>query len=254
VLYDNCRLLSPEGILLALIDAKRAKWYIKKELAILESEDPYTIRLKFEPSNSTNREDVFYLTPRKNQCVVCGTTTNLTRHHVVPQSFRKHFEPQIKSRSSHDVLAVCRKCHDDYNVYEAEFRKILAKRYGAPSFQSEGEPHLERKYASAARALLAKHKLPVSREDELFELLIEFLDRWPEEEDLQRIATSSNPYLRAGCKTVSEYIVGKLSLEELNSLAKEWRNHFVETMKPKYLPLEWSIERNLGEEFFSKNL
>jgi hypothetical protein len=252
MLYDNCKLLSPQGELLALIDAKRAKWYIKKELGTLEAENPLTVKLKFEPSNSTNREDLFYLTPRENKCVVCGTTTDLTRHHVVPQSFRKHFDLEIKSRSSHDVLAVCRKCHDDYNVYETEFRRILTERYGIPPLTFDQNPGLERKYVSAAKALLSGHKLPVKREDELLELLIDFLGKWPEKEDLQHIATSINPYVRVGCKTMSEYIVNQLSFEELSNLAKEWRVHFIETMKPKYLPFEWSIDRELAESSASK--
>lgn len=250
MLYDNCKLLNPDGKLLALIDAKRAKWYIRKELGVLEAEQPYTVRLKFVPSSHGRRESLFYLTPRENKCVVCGTTDNLTKHHVVPQSFRRHFDLDLKSRSSHDVLAVCRKCHDEYNLYEAEFRKILAERYAAPMGGTgiTGSHQNGRKYASAARALLHETKLPVKREDELLELLIDLLGKWPEQEDLEKIANSFNPYQREGYKTMGEYIVSRASFEELNELAKEWRAHFVETMKPKFLPTDWSVNRNLGEE------
>lgn len=254
MLYDNCNLLNPDGELLALIDAKRAKWYVKKGLGILEKECPLTVRLKFSPSNNEKREDRFYLIPRENKCVVCGMTENLTRHHVVPQSFRRHFSLDLKSRASHDVLAVCRKCHDDYNVFEVEFRKILAERYSIfVNKAGASGPDYTRKYASAARALLNETKLPVKREDELLELLIDYLGKWPEKEDLIKLAYSLNPYLKEGYRTVSEYIVGKSSFKELNELAKEWRAHFIETMKPEYLPPEWSVNRNLGEEIVVSN-
>lgn len=252
MLYDNCRLLSPQGELLSLIDAKRAKWYIRKNLGTLESEDPLTIRLNFEPSNSTNKEDSFYLIPRENKCVVCGTSEKLTRHHVVPQSFRKHFELSMKSRASHDVLAVCRDCHDEYNIHEDEFRKKLEEEH--VHFGEEGTK-TERRYVSAARALLNGYKIPTKREDELLELLIDFLGRWPEEEDLHQIAISSSPHLSIGCRTIGEYIVSKLSVEQLNELAIQWRLHFLETMKPRYLPPEWNLHgrARLAEESSSSS-
>ena len=247
MLYDNCKLLDPEGQLLALVDAKRAQWYVKKGLGVVEEENPMTVRLIFQPSNSTNQNDLFYLTRRANQCVVCGTEQDLTRHHVIPQSFRKHFELALKSRSSHDVLAVCRQCHDDYNIHEVQFRKVLSERY-MTSDSPIPNSKLERKYSSAARALLGNHSLPRKREDELLELLIDFLGRWPEEEDLRLLATAYTPYQREGCKTSSEYIVKKLTIDELEALAREWRSHFVETMKPKYLPLDWSIDRKFNSQ------
>ena len=36
-----------------------------------------------------------------------------------------------------------------------------------------------------------------------------------------------------------------LKNNELFSFVKRWRKHFVDTMKPKYLPEHWSIDSNL---------
>jgi hypothetical protein len=237
MLYDNHKLLSPEGRLLALIDTKRAKWYVRKGLATFEP-DSLAVRLKFCPTNSVDEKDDFNLIPRRNQCVVCGTTEDLTRHHVIPQSFRKYFDLKFKSRLSHDVLAVCRQCHNSYNVHETEFRNTLLERYNIPTKRPDKQI-----YISAAKTLLS-HKLPTWREDELLELLIDFLGHWPEEEDLKRIATMEAPYLRDNFKSSGEYIVKTLSPVELNEFAKQWRAHFVETMNPKFLPVGWSPDRD----------
>jgi hypothetical protein len=48
--YENGRLLAPDGTLLSYTDIKKGKWYISKGLAVLVSEDPFTVKLNFEPS------------------------------------------------------------------------------------------------------------------------------------------------------------------------------------------------------------
>ncbi len=249
MLYDNCKLLDTNGNLLALIDDKRAEWYARKGLGTIEEGTPRTVRLNFDPLKKTALEDNFHLVAKENKCVVCGTSANLTRHHVIPQSFRKHFELRFKSRASHDVLALCRKCHDEYNVFEVEFRRVLSERYKIPSFEPASPETRElRKLSSGARALLSGARIPRKREDELLELIIDHLGYWPEKEDLERLAYSFTPYVSMGCKTISQYIVSGLSPAELNELAKEWRAHFVETMNPAFLPVGWSVNRNFSEE------
>lgn len=256
MLYDNCQLVSPEGIPLAFIDKKRANWYLRNQLGVVIQEEPnMVIQLNFTPSSIANENDTFYLIPRENKCVVCGTNKDLTKHHVIPQSFRKHFPVSFKSRSSHDVLALCREHHDLYNLSEVVFRKELAERFRVP--ESGLSPTLAdnqlRKLASAARALLnTAHKLPTWREDELLTLIIDHLDRWPEQEDLKKLVQiwpSSRVLQDQGYPTMSAYIVAQLSVNELNDFCKEWRKHFVETMDPKFLPENWSVDRDLREDF-----
>jgi len=47
--YENCRILSPEGVGLATCGLKKVRWYLERDLAELVSEDPAVIRLKFTP-------------------------------------------------------------------------------------------------------------------------------------------------------------------------------------------------------------
>jgi hypothetical protein len=47
--YENCRIVSPEGVGLATCGMKKVRWYLERGLAELISEDPAVIKLKFTP-------------------------------------------------------------------------------------------------------------------------------------------------------------------------------------------------------------
>lgn len=47
--YENCRIVSPEGVGLATCGLKKVRWYLDRDLAELVSQDPPVIRLKFTP-------------------------------------------------------------------------------------------------------------------------------------------------------------------------------------------------------------
>ena len=254
MIYSNVRLLNDEGKHISFIDEKRAKWYLDRNLAVITSEDPYEVMLTFEAATPNRRDDEFYLVPRQNMCVICGTSEKLTRHHVIPQSYRRHFRKELKARSSHDVLAVCRPCHDAYNIFEVERNKGLAKEFGishtGTSFSASQQ---DRKVASAAKALRFKSgSIPVKREDELLELVIEYLQDWPSDEDLIRLGKLWPPGISDGYVTLGKFIVQHSTEEELNRLAKEWRQHFVDKMSPKFLPEGWDVNRPLGESIFQE--
>ena len=51
VVYENCRMLAPDGGCLSNTDRKKAEWYVNKQLAEVVNLEPYTIKLNFEPSN-----------------------------------------------------------------------------------------------------------------------------------------------------------------------------------------------------------
>jgi hypothetical protein len=58
---------------------------LKQNLADLISEDPPTIKLKFDPSGfkEDGKDKAEYITiERVNQCVICGKEDNLLKFHV----------------------------------------------------------------------------------------------------------------------------------------------------------------------------
>ena len=87
-------MVAPDGELLSNCDAKKVQWYIEKGLGDIISENPLTVKLKFEPNGRINREknelfdDSFYAAKRSNVCVVCAAGEDYSRFHVVPALYR----------------------------------------------------------------------------------------------------------------------------------------------------------------------
>lgn len=46
---------------------------------VLESEDPFVVRLLFEPSGRPESQHDYYLTAKENLCVVCGKADSYIR-------------------------------------------------------------------------------------------------------------------------------------------------------------------------------
>ena len=135
-LYGNCVMLSPEGQTLCLCNQKKINWYLSRNLAVLEQENPPVIRLKFVPKGNGKADHPYYITEKKNICVCCGTKgtsgyhanrliTYLTKHHCVPRCFRKHFPKEYKSHNCHDVVLLCAPCHVKYEEFANELKLKL---------------------------------------------------------------------------------------------------------------------------------
>lgn len=119
--YENCKMLAPDGACLSNCDRKKALWYIEKNLGTKVCDEPLTVKLNFEPSNrqrvketkvSEDADDEFYVADRKNQCVICGTTKDYSRFFIIPSLYRTHLPEGLKSHRSHDIVLMCFGCHD----------------------------------------------------------------------------------------------------------------------------------------------
>jgi hypothetical protein len=121
----NFQVLSVEGTLLFRTNKKRVDWYMKRGLAKEISAD--TIQLNFQTNGDGNASDPeYYNEIRENKCVKCGTEEHLTRHHIVPSKFRRHFPLSYKDRSSFDIVILCSHCHEDIEklMYPLEKRYL----------------------------------------------------------------------------------------------------------------------------------
>ena len=78
-LYDNSFLHAPDGQPLCTCDKKKANWYLSKGIGKLMSEDPFIVRLLFEPSGRPDSHQDYYLTAKENLCVVCGIADSYIR-------------------------------------------------------------------------------------------------------------------------------------------------------------------------------
>ncbi|XP_014203861.1 exonuclease 3'-5' domain-containing protein 2 [Copidosoma floridanum] len=263
-LYHNCYLQAPDGEILCTCDKKKAEWYVFKQLGDVVQEDPFTIRLKFEPSGRALGEvGRYYTQVKKNQCVVCGTSDKFVRKNVVPREYRKYFPIVMKSHQSHDILLLCPTCHQNSNFYDLQLRRELAEKCDAPllaetmaSSRNEIPPKLKLLKTAVKVLRDSKTTIPLARRQELEALVLawtgypvvtpEMLHCLHEQlmkEPLYR-ANHTDPTKRTllhGPKVVEYFKNRGGGLMELEKL---WREHFLKTMKPKYLPELWSVSHN----------
>ncbi len=250
LLYDNCRLEAPNGTTLCYVSKRRASWYLRNKndagepLGSLLSEKPYAVQLSFEPSGMGRDGDEFYLTPRENKCVVCGTDQWLTRHHVVPQAFRRHFPSRFKEYADHDIVAACEPCHRAYCIYEEQFKAELA---AAKGWDRLGRPanmpvRVMRTLSLLKPVLPLKEGIPP---EGLLALALRLYRNlgWdglsPTELSLVAESLAVERYSSLGHR----YATTLKTDQAIQDLCFAWRRHFVETMVPEHLPEHWDVER-----------
>ncbi|XP_023954767.2 exonuclease 3'-5' domain-containing protein 2 [Bicyclus anynana] len=254
-LYHNCFLEAPDGELLCTCDNQKAMWYVVKELADVVSKEPLKVRLRFEPAGrSVGDVGRYYQLTKENKCVVCGAHDSYIRKNVVPREYRKYFPEIMKEHSSHDVVLLCVSCHQLSNMLDRTLRERLAEQCAAP-LASHGHSRVTedvdcKKIRSAARALLyqaRKHVLPEARRAELEAVILQhYLQHDVITEELLKEAAEiqvvfeNEDYESHGHKVMEHYMNngGVLRLEEL------WREHFLSTMQPRYMPELWSVKHN----------
>lgn len=252
-LYDNCKLVAPNGTLLTTCDRRKAEWYVKKDIGEVISENPLVVRLKFEPAGVPGPDREYYLQDKANVCVVCGRTDSYIRKNIVPHEYRRHFPDYLKQHSSHDILLLCIDCHQCSWTYDSILRQEIAEEYDAPISNVENTPTkddpVKVKVRSAARALFkhqSKNNIPENRVKELQKVIEEYF----------QVSLVDNEILENALKMDTrvtnekfemfhgEKVVKSLSLNE-NGYAefeKRWRVHFLNKMQPKYLPKLWSVD------------
>ena len=74
-------MLAPDGQQLCYCDNKKMNWYISRNLAIIINENPPIFKLLFEPNakgcvDEKGEQSDFYISSRKNCCVICGKDNN----------------------------------------------------------------------------------------------------------------------------------------------------------------------------------
>ena len=251
-LYHNCMLEAPDGQQLCTSDVKKAQWYISKGLGYKVSDDPFTVRLKFEPSGRPQGEaGEYYLSVKPNICVVCGRDQSFLRKSVVPHEYRKYFPAVMKDHQSHDVVLLCVSCHQQSNQLDSQLRKRLADMCGAP-LGSEADvkvrANLElKRVRSAGRALQGNRgKQPGIPGDRLEELLTVLREHYHTNTVTDQIidmaadcpVNEENQNYVPHSRAVVQHFLERGGLLQLEVM---WRQHFLRTMQPRHLPPLWSV-------------
>ena len=246
--YNNIKMTAPDGSVMCFLNKKRANWYLNRDLAEIVSQNPLTIRLKFTPAGNGKCKDPYYLTAVENRCVVCGAKDELTKHHVIPYCYRQFFPKEYKDHSSHDVNLLCRDCHNTYEEIADKKKAEIAKFYNSPlKVKAVRLDRRRLRIKKAAVAYATSKNLPKERKEELLNILREFFKREViSKADIDK-AKDIDVFFR-GYKGINhgEDVVKKLA--DINKFVVEWRVHFVENMRPKYLPQFWDINKNEKSE------
>lgn len=242
-IFENCMIQAPDGVNLSRCGIKKAEWYLSRNLADKVTDEPLTIRLRFEPSGRRGLGDPLLLDGKPNICVVCGTNKDLTKHHIVPYSFIKYMEVEYKVDIIRDIFPLCQPCHGDYEKLSQEKRKKMAEDMGVPMYGLDAEEVRKVRKAMGAAAALQKYKdcIPEDRKEMMREIVRDFLGKSDITDDdltgIRQYKITERPDYINFSKHVAE------SVTDYSEFAREWREHFVKTMKPKYMPEAWKVDR-----------
>jgi hypothetical protein len=179
---------------------KKALSYLKKGIAEVISEDPFVFKLLFVPKG----KGVPTQQPRVNKCLVCGTEENLTKHHVIPYTFRKLMSPELKDHRSEEIVPLCEDHHREYETFSRDLTLTLLSK-------------CKEKLANrtlAIRAAKASHTLT------------NFYDHLTDEK--KATYKSLLKYLNLEILTDTEILFNK---HGENKIAKLWRKDFMKWIK-----------------------
>lgn len=221
----------------------KAHWYLSRGLAevVSDEHEPHlVIRLTFEPNGEGNRNQPFYLSVKTNQCVVCGTTEDLTRHHVVPHAVRKYLSEEYKSKNHYDVLLLCRKHHNEYNSVANHIDEEAMDALGINLPKTK----VYTKAFAALRTLIAQWEiLPEGVKEKLHTHVTEAYNVEPSLEAYKAALESSKTFRPLSCHAFIATEAVKQG--KLLELVQAYRQFFIDRMTPLYLPDYWIVKADL---------
>jgi hypothetical protein len=258
-LYENCKLYAPDGTLLCTCNKRKINWYLHNKLAEpIEQADgePLAAKLLFEPSGKPLDESDFYCQDKINECCCCSKTEELVRKNVIPKEYRRHLPHEFKDRQSHDVVLLCVQCHCSSNIFDNIMREDLAAQHEIPINYKNRFTVVNRtksKVRAAAKALAAtNNKIPDERKEVLTQTITDYLGHEPTTEeivDLKCIAVNEVKFIGDVPDHGSEVVKRVIEQGKVEEFIVRWRNFFLSSMKPKYLPTGWSVDHKTRDKF-----
>lgn len=255
-IYGNCRVYHPDGSLMFLCVEKRINWYLSRNLGEVICEKPLSIKLNFEPngkgaydSKYDENERMYLLGTKRNVCVVCGSEdlSSLTKHHVVPHEYRKFFPVEIKSRSPHDIVPICRKHHSIYeNEHANKLKRKLEKELGIDPANSvySGMKTIARAVAFAKIIMDPDRVLSIPLPK--IEYFMSEIRKYFGEAPLTEIAEiNMRVTSREMVEEVAKKVIEGMTENDINNFIKMWRTDFIMSMNPQFLPEGWSITHGI---------
>lgn len=236
--YGQIEVYSLDDELLFRCGDKKANWYLSRNLAKKISENK--IKFTFENKGSGDDSKILEI-ERRNVCAECGMDDieKLTKHHIVPYSFRKFLDSGSKSIL---LIPLCGGCHDKYESKANNLRQDICKKYGVKMHVMVRENKVAdsiglRIYKK--HIALEKHKIPKNIKKKLKseikslkkEYKIKTKEKWKKSVWLRKNKKSENISYN-----YSEKIVEKLKTEDdIKKFESIWIKHLLDNMCLKYL-------------------
>jgi len=267
---ENWKVLHKKGHHMFTCSERKAMWYLKKELAHIVEDEPYTIQLNFESKGyGFGKDEIFGLAGREVRCVVTGERNGLQRHHIVPYCYRTHFPNEYKSKNHHDVVLVTYREHEAYERHAFDYKNQMARIYGVPTLNELNLQYtkLLSEYSTDKVKMLSRlHSIFKNNGNIPVEIIRENLMHVSKYTDLtfekicelnyvqlyklylilrQRHQEEFECFKEKNKKKYDHgfHVVHKLNThEKLEEFVKMWRRHFVEKMNPQCMPVGWSID------------
>jgi hypothetical protein len=265
---ENWKVYHPSGRHMFTCGEKKAQWYLDRSLAVEIGNKK--IRLTFIPKgNGFEDDEEFGRGIREARCVVSGLEEGLQRHHIIPYCYRSYFPEVFKSKNHHDVVLINNIIHGDYEQLANLFKDEIGRIYGVKTineFNVEYTAKLREIGKKNAILLNAIHSLFKCYGRITYEVILEKISFISEEtgipyetvkrysyiqmyklyEMLKEVHITETEKFKAEYRQEYDHgyhVVRQLDTEEkIEDFVKLWRNHFIDTMQPQYMPTGWSID------------
>jgi beta-glucosidase-like glycosyl hydrolase len=154
----------------------------------------------------------------------------------VPHCFRKHFPDEYKVHNWHDIVLLCDDCH---NGYEEVAQLVKNDMLQIPEEEWQQRKDKLRAIKNAHTLVYHLDLIPESKKEHIRASLSEYLgvDQITDDQIIE-LALQDRPCLLTDedWKRVID------NVEDLDMFVRWWRQHFLDTMTPEYLPQGWSVD------------
>lgn len=271
---ENWKVYHPNGKHMFTCGEKKAEWYLSKKnddgVALANKVGKFEIQFTFEPKGDGYKDgDVFGLAGREMRCVVNAETEGLQRHHIVPYCYRTHFPTQYKSKNHHDVVLITYKYHEQYEVEATKFKNKVAEMYDIKSlnqlnldytkllckFSNTKVKTVSKLYSVfgsygkipqevvISNLIFVADQIGIPRKTMLNFNYIQLYALYLEMKKKYQIEFKALKELNRKEYDHGYHLMKKLDThEKIEEFVKMWRAHFIQTMKPEYMPEGWSID------------
>jgi len=145
-------------------------------------------------------------------------------------------------------VLLCVPCHTEYEREARKFKKQIIIKYGisvnGTGYQYDHEIAIVKRFSGT----LLEHAalIPQARKEEMYQVIKDYCKKDVTTEDMKKLVETLNPHTYSEDHLKHADAIAKLV--DIQEFAREWRQHFIDSMQPKFLPLHWDVNRSVYKE------